>query len=60
MTTSFSTSASSSTSASFIIFLSFASFLLPVILNMTKLFYIRKPITSANYTTIIKTVKDII
>lgn len=44
----------------FIVFLLFASFLVPVILNMTKLFYIEKLVINIDNTTITKTLKDTI
>lgn len=51
---------SSSTSAGFIISLPSTSFLLVVILDMTKPFHIKKPVISANNTTSRKTLKGII
>lgn len=55
-----SMSADPSMSVGLIVSLLSAGLLLLVVLNMTKLFYIGKPVTSANNITITKTLKDII
>ena len=55
-----SASASLFTPADLIFPSSFAGLLLPVVLDMTKPFHIRKPVTSAENTTAFKTLKGII
>lgn len=55
-----SISASPSLSAGFIIFLLYAGLLLPVVLDMTKPFHIKKPVTNGNNTIATKTLKDVI
>lgn len=68
MTTGFSTSADtdffmsadSSTSASPIVFFLSSSPLLLIVLDITKLFHIRKLVTHANNTTVVKILKGII
>lgn len=58
MTTNSLTSGTLSAAASFLILKLSASLLLPIILNITKSFYIRKDVTSADNSTAMKTLKD--
>lgn len=60
MTTSFFASANPFTSTSLIIFLLSVGLLLPVVQNMTKPFYIEKPVINTDNTTTIKTLKGTI
>ena len=60
MTTSSSASLGSSASAGLIVFPLSAGLLLPVVLDMTKPFYIRKPVTNADNTTATKTLRGTI
>ena len=57
MITSSFMSAGPSASAGLIVLSLSAGFLLPVILNTTKLFYIQKPVTSVDSTTATKILK---
>lgn len=58
MTIGFSIFADLSTSAGLIVSLLTADFLLSILLDINKLFYIKKLVTSADNTTITKTLKN--
>lgn len=60
MTRSYFASIGSSASTSLIVFLLSTSFLLLVVLDMTKFFYLKKLIISVDNTTATKTLKNII